>query len=88
MDKHFAVTLRDLRFMFFRRIGKMGRFMKQAGYVKIKRNYKYKTVQTRIHLTNDMESVVIKDESNMTITTKGRLYFFRIFDAKISSRDI
>ncbi|CAB4404383.1 unnamed protein product [Rhizophagus irregularis] len=52
--------------------------MKQMGYVErltVKRNYKYKNVQTKICLTNDMESIFIKGGSNIT-------------NAKFSSNDI
>lgn len=63
----------------------------QVGYVErlsVKRDYKNRTVRTKIRLTKDMEVDFMKGGSNITIMKEERLFFFRMFDAKLPSREI
>ncbi|PKY27956.1 hypothetical protein RhiirB3_443889 [Rhizophagus irregularis] len=65
--------------------------LKQIGYIEkleCKWNYKYRTVRAKIRLTTEMEEIFIKGGLNIAIKKKEQTYFFRMFDAKLSTTEI
>ncbi|GBC11736.2 hypothetical protein GLOIN_2v1791387 [Rhizophagus irregularis DAOM 181602=DAOM 197198] len=65
--------------------------LKQIGYIErleCKWNYKYRTVRARIRFTTEMEEIFIKGGPNIAIKKKEQTYFFRMFNAKMSTTEI
>ncbi|GBC31081.2 uncharacterized protein OCT59_016154 [Rhizophagus irregularis] len=94
LKKHFSERSRDLKFYDFPAYWKDNEIydsLKQVGYIErleCKWNYKYRTVRARIRLTTEMEEIFVKGGSNIAIKKKDQYYFFRMFDAKMSTTDI
>ncbi|PKB97460.1 hypothetical protein RhiirA5_433118 [Rhizophagus irregularis] len=94
LKKHFSERSRDLKFYDFPAYWKDNEIydsLKQVGYIEsleCKWNYKYRTVRARIRLTKEMEEIFVKGGSNIAIKKKDQYYFFRMFDAKMSTTDI
>ncbi|PKC12349.1 hypothetical protein RhiirA5_410921 [Rhizophagus irregularis] len=91
LDDHFAAQSRDLKFYDFPAYWKdemIYEMMKKVGYIErleVKWNYKYKTIRARIRLTKEMEEKFQQGGSNIVLTKNDRMYFFRMFDAKLDS---
>ncbi|PKB94591.1 hypothetical protein RhiirA5_438439 [Rhizophagus irregularis] len=94
LEKHFAYQSRDLKFYDFPAYWKeteIYEMMKKVGYVErleVKWNYKYRTVRARIRLTKEMEEIFLKGGSNIALSKNERMYFFRMFDAKLDAAKI
>ncbi|PKY28730.1 hypothetical protein RhiirB3_445049 [Rhizophagus irregularis] len=94
LKKHFSERSRDLKFYDFPAYWKDNEIydsLKQIGYIEkleCKWNYKYRTVRARIRLTTEMEEIFIKGGPNIAIKKKEQTYFFRMFDAKMSTTEI
>jgi hypothetical protein len=54
----------------------------------IKHNYKYKTVTTSIRLSKDYEKLYKSGDHNITYKKKNHIFYFRMFDDKLSAQDI
>jgi hypothetical protein len=94
IDQHFTMTSCNMIFYdfpWFWKNEKIYEVLKTVGYVehmKIKRSFKYKTFTTSICLTKDYERIFKNGGHNIYYTKDDHSYFFRMFDAAISMKDI
>jgi hypothetical protein len=94
IDQHFTMTSRNMIFYdfpWFWKNEKIYEVLKTVGYVKhmkIKRSFKYKTVTASIRLTKDYERIFKNGGHKICYTKDDHSYFFRMFDAAISMKDI
>ncbi|PKC05756.1 hypothetical protein RhiirA5_420499 [Rhizophagus irregularis] len=70
---------------------KMGRSTDNVGFVEYMRSkkcYKYKTVRVTLRFSNEYEKIYKEGGVNVSLTRNGRQYFIRMFDSRLSYREI
>ncbi|PKK59603.1 hypothetical protein RhiirC2_794608 [Rhizophagus irregularis] len=95
LEKHFAVKSRDITFYDIPAywsdeeiFGLLNTNVGFVEYMRSKRCYKYKTVRAMLRFSNAYEKIYKEGGVNVSLTRKDQNFFLRMFDSRLSYREI
>ncbi|GBC20766.2 kinase-like domain-containing protein [Rhizophagus irregularis DAOM 181602=DAOM 197198] len=95
LEKHFTDRSRDITFYDIPAYWSDDEIFQQlrdnvgfVEYMRTKKCYKYKTVRVTLRFSNEYEKIYKEGGVNVPLTRNGRQYFIRMFDSRLSYRNV